>query len=97
MIREVFDIPDSNDIVLARAEIFLREKIEELGGELLRKLDAHGFGEYPSFEAVFYVPELTCDEEITQDTQELAHEYAKLYTQLDNLQEEYLATFGEYL
>ena len=33
MIREIFDVPDGSDSILERAELFLRERIEELGGQ----------------------------------------------------------------
>ncbi len=96
MIREIFDVPDSNDVILARAELFLRERIEQLGGELLKKLEAHDFGEYPSFEAIFFTPEPQETEQPTQDSQELAHEYAEIYKKLDEVHEEYVARFGDY-
>ncbi len=97
MIREIFDVPDGSDVVLTRAELFLREKIEELGGVLLRKLEAHDFGEYPSFEAQFYLPADEQVEEGSQDEQELSHETAELYQQLDAIHVMYAAQFAKYL
>ncbi len=96
MIREIFDIPDSDNATLARAELFLRERIEELGGELLKKLEAHGFGEYPSFEARFYLPELSEEEEIDPEGQDISHEYSSLYAHLNALHEEYGKKFARF-
>ena len=97
MIREIFDVPDGSDSVLTRAELFLREKIEELGGQLLKKMEAHDFGEYPSFEARFDVRDNDMVEEGSQDADELSHETAELYTRLDEIHELYATRFAKYL
>lgn len=97
MIREIFDVPDGSDSVLARAELFLRERIEELGGRLLQKLTAHDFGEYPSFEAQFDVTDPDMTAEGSQEGEEVSRERAELYKHLDFIQELYAKQFAKYL
>jgi len=96
MIHEKFDIPDGDEETICKAERFLREAIEELGGEIIKKLEAHGFGECPGFDAVFYLPEPEGDETDEGDM-DLIRDYAKLYHELDDLHALYAETFAEWL
>jgi len=95
MIHERFDIPDADGETIMKAEQFLREAVEALGGDV-RKRNSRGCNQCPGFEAVFYLPEPEGDE-MNQDDLELCHEYATLYHRLDEVHERYTTEFGAYL